>query len=150
MLVGNAIKNESYNVRGFNLEQDYDMLYKWWRLHNSFPPKRDQLSDCGLIVERENNPICAGFLYSTDSSICVFEFVVCDPTIDKEIRDKALTKLIEEAQKWAAESLYSLIYTSVRGLKYINRLKNAGFIEVDKEMTHMFYEVKEIKGVINE
>lgn len=130
------------STRPFELCRDYDMLQEWWLAHASYPPRPEHLSTTGIIVEADNRPVCAGWLYKTDSKICVFEFVVCDPFAEKETRDAALTLLIETIKNIASENGDSLIYTSVGSQKYINRLTSSGFIIADKGQTHCFCEVK--------
>ena len=128
-------------ARKFDLSKDYVTLRKWWCAHNSFPPKGEHLSTTGVVVEVEGKPVCAGFLYNTDSKIGVFEFVVSDPEADKKIRCNALNCLIKSIQEIAKRREYSLIYTSVNIGAYISKLKDAGFLVVDKNQTHLFYEV---------
>jgi len=127
-------------TRKFDFLADYAMIQEWWQLHGSFAPKPQHLSSTGLIIEADI-PLCAGWLYNTDSKICVFEFVVCNPKIEKSLRDTALTLLIEEIKKLALSRGYELIYSSVKGLKYIKRLIDAGFMVADTDQTHCFYEV---------
>lgn len=129
-------------VRAFKLSEDYVMMESWWNAHGSFPPKTEHLPSTGIVIEAGSKPVCAGFLYRTDSKICVFEFVVSDPLANKQIRDSALTQLIRSAKEWAKNESFSLIYTSVNLAKYINRLKEEGFIQADNNMVHLFYEVK--------
>lgn len=129
--------------RTFDLSKDYDILSKWWSAHGSFPPKPEHLSHTGIVVEVEKKPVCAGFLYDTDSKICVFEFVVSDPSAKKQIRCDALNLLIETIKDIAEAREYSLIYTSVKIEAYIKKLKEAGFIVADRNQTHVFYEVGE-------
>ena len=129
------------NTRGFNLITDYDMLTKWWNAHGSKPPKPEHLSSTGIIEEVNDKPVAAGFVYKTDSKICVFEFVVCDPKAEKEERDIALNNLIKSVIIWTKSNNYSLIYNSVKHKKYISRLEEQGFIKVDENQTHLFYEV---------
>ncbi len=127
-------------TRSFDLTKDYAIIQEWWKLHGSFAPKPQHLSSTGLIIEADN-PLCAGWLYNTDSKICVFEFVVSNPNVDKHLRDAALTLLIEEIKKLASDRGYELIYSSVKGIKYIARLQAAGFIVADEDQVHCFYEV---------
>ena len=128
-------------TRSFDFDKDYGIIKEWWKLHGSFAPKPQHLSATGLIIEADI-PLCAGWLYNTDSKICVFEFVVSNPNADKHSRDAALTLLIEEIKKLASNRGYELIYSSVKGMKYINRLQAAGFIVADEDQTHMFMELK--------
>ena len=133
--------NDIIRCRKFDLSKDYDILYTWWYAHGSFPPKPEHLSTTGIVVEVEDKPVCAGFLYKTDSKICVFEFVVSDPKASKEDRCNALNNLIKTIQDIAAKQGYSLIYTSVNIEAYVSKLKNAGFFEADRNQTHLFFEV---------
>lgn len=130
------------SVRKFDLSRDYDILSEWWQAHGSFPPKPEHLSSTGIVVEAEDKPVCAGFLYQTDSKICVFEFVVSDPKADKQIRSDALKHLIQTIKSIAKEGEYTLIYTSIKIDAYINKLKDAGFIKADVNQTHMFCEIE--------
>lgn len=127
-------------VRPFDFSRDYDTISQWWEEHNSFAPKPEHLSTTGIIVEADI-PLCAGWLYKTDSKICVFEFVVSNPKADKEIRDASLELLIESIKKISKEQGYKLIYSSVKGLRYIMRLQQQGFVVVDEHQTHCFCEV---------
>lgn len=116
---------------------DYDVINEWWQEHGSFAPDKHHLPKNGIIVYDVEN-IAAGFLYNTDSSICVFEFVICNPNVSKEKRDEGLDLLIKGAIEWAENNEYSLIYTSIGIQKYIQRLKDNDFIEADNNQTHMF------------
>ncbi len=52
---------------------DYDdILVGWWKAWKTTVPARDYLPDNatgGLIVYDEDTPVCAGFVYNTNSSI---------------------------------------------------------------------------------
>ena len=125
-------------TRLFDYSQDYDIIQQWWEAHGSFAPRPEHLSSTGVIIEADD-PCCAGWLYNTDSKICVFEFVVSNPNIDKQLRDAALTLLVETIKDIARQRGYTLIYSSVKGEKYIKRLENAGFVVADNGQTHCFY-----------
>lgn len=128
-------------VRVFDFDKDYDILTTWWNAHGSRPPRPEHLSNTGIIVEVGGNPVCAGFLYNTDSKICVFEFVVSDPEASKKDRSSALPALIEEIKLIARSRGYTLIYTSIAIKAYIKRLKAAGFIEVNQNQSHLFFSI---------
>ena len=131
------------DIRFFH-KKDYPTIWGWWRKHDSFAPLEEHLPPTGLVAHKDKEGIAAGFLYKTDSSICVFEFAVCNPEASKEDRDIGLDLIIKKAIEWSKTNNYTLIYTSISIQKYINRLKDNGFIEVDKNQTHMF------KGIENE
>lgn len=128
--------------RAFDFNKDYVTIQVWWNKFSSFAPRREHLPQNGIIVEIDDTPACAGFLYKTDSKICVFEFVVSNPFIDKYSRDVALGRLIDNAKNWAETNDFSLIYSSIGIPKFISRLEEKGFMEADTGQTHMFYQVK--------
>lgn len=130
-------------ARKFDLSKDYAIIYRWWRAHGSFPPEPEHLSGTGIVVEADGKPVCAGFLYKTDSKICVFEFVVSDPSAKKQTRCDALNHLIKIVQDTAKELNFNLIYTSINIEAYIRKLADAGFVAVDTNQTHMFCKLGE-------
>lgn len=131
-------------TRQFDTGKDYFIIQSWWQKHGSFAPQLHHLPnspDGGIMVEVDDVPTCCGFMYRTDSSICVFEFVVSNPASNKEQRELGLDTLIQTANDWAEKKGYKLIYSSIGIQSYIHRLKKKGFIEADKGQTHMFKEV---------
>lgn len=128
-------------ARSFDLSTDYDIISGWWGQHGSFAPKPEHLSPTGIMVSVDEDPVCAGFLYNTDSKICVFEFVVSNPKSPKKDRNAALEHLIDMIKLIAKDRGYSLIYTSINIQAYIKKLTNAGFLEADKNQTHLFCEL---------
>ncbi len=96
--MGQADTGRGLVTRLFDLEKDYAIIKKWWHAHGCFPPKADHLSTTGIVIEADK-PFCAGWLYHTDSKICIFEFVVSDPLACKELRNDALKLLIEEIKR---------------------------------------------------
>lgn len=128
-------------IRSFEAKKDYFMMCNWWKTHGSFAPKLEHLPASGIVVEIDGTPTACGFLYHTDSKICVFEFVVTNPMAEKEERNQALALLIDAAISWAEKGGYHLIYSSIGIPKYIARLEEKGFIQADLNQTHMFKEV---------
>jgi predicted ATP-grasp superfamily ATP-dependent carboligase len=125
----------------FEVDKHYVIINQWWRVHGSFPPKIEHLPKTGFIVEADGKPTCAGFVYKTDSSICVFEFVVSNPDASKQEKDDCLKQLISSVKSWSKENGFSLIYSSIGIPKYIKRLQEQGFVVADEKQTHIFCEV---------
>ena len=130
--------NSRILARLFDKNTDYQMISKWWELHGSFVPHEEHLPNTGFVIEFNKLPVCAGFLYRTDSKICVFEFVVSDPEATKEVKNVCLNELITQVTAWSKENKFSLIYTSIAIPRYISRLIEQGFIKADTGQTHMF------------
>ena len=93
------------------------------------------------MVEVEGQQICAGFLYRTDATICLFEFMVCNPDASKDKRKIGLEYLIETIKEKAKELGYDLIYISIASKPFIKKLENAGFITLERNQVHMLCEV---------
>ena len=75
-------------------EDDWDTLVSWW---DSWPgwenPERGFLPDNGkggLMVEKNNKPIVAGFLYQTNSNAVLFEWVISNPKYRESDRKEAI------------------------------------------------------------
>lgn len=112
---------------------DYYTLVEWWSQHSWKAPSINMLPKTGFIVEN----ICAGFLYKTDSEIAWLEFIISNPVSDKEERSQALDLVINSLVEEAKLSGFKAIFTSVEHKKLIERYKEHGFVESDKDMTNM-------------
>lgn len=82
------------NIRRLK-ESDWETLTKWW---DAWPewvnPPKDFLPDDGtggLMVEKNDVPIVAGFIYYTNSKVALLEWVISNP----EYRDKDRKEAIE-------------------------------------------------------
>lgn len=112
---------------------EYYTLVEWWNQHNWKAPSINMLPKTGFIVEN----VCAGFLYKTDSEIAWLEFIISNPNSDKEERSKGLDLVINALLEEAKISGFKAVFTSVEHKKLIERYKEHGFIETDKDMTNM-------------
>ena len=84
-------------------DADWGTLCKWWE---SWPkwvnPPKSFLPDNGkggFIVEKEGKPICAGFIYLTNSDAALLEWIVSDPEYRDKDRKDALELLITSAEE---------------------------------------------------
>jgi len=83
-------------------DQDWDTLCKWWEAWPKWvnPPKSflPDNGKGGFIVEKNNKPICAGFIYLTNSDAVLLEWIVSDPEYREDDRKEALKLLITGAE----------------------------------------------------
>ena len=96
----------------------------------------------GVIVEVDEEPVACGFLYKTDSLLCIFEWMIANPSAPKQKRNDGIEYLIEFSKFWAIENGFKLIYTSTGVSKFINRMVDHGYIAADSSQTHLFFKVE--------
>ena len=78
---------------------DYeDILVEWWHDWNWTPPLKDFLPEDGtggLIVWDKNMPICAGFVYTTNSRVAWIDWIISNKKYkDRPKRKEALKLLV--------------------------------------------------------
>ena len=85
------------------IDQDWGTLCEWW---DAWPkwvnPPKSFLPDNGkggFMVEKDNKPICAGFIYLTNSDAVLLEWIVSDPNYRESDRKQALELLITGAEE---------------------------------------------------
>lgn len=121
----------------FEPEKHYDMIRAWWIAHGLIPVPLDALPANGIIVGTEGKLVCASFIYSTDSSLCYISMHICDPAASKVVRNECLDAMFDAACTLARMLGFKSAMSPVNQAKMISRLKKNGFIETDKNVTHM-------------
>jgi len=111
-------------------DTDYEeILIEWWKQWNWEPPAKDFLPDDGkggMIVFDGDTPICAGFVYITNSKVAWVDWIISN----KEYRVKDKRK---EAIRLLIESLTNVCRNT--GSKYGYALiKNQSLIQVYKDL----------------
>ena len=70
-----------FNIRKLNPSDYEDVLVKWWKDWNFEPPSKSFLPDQGeggLMVLLNDKPVCAGFIYFTNSKVSWIEWIISD------------------------------------------------------------------------
>ena len=117
-------------------EGDYETCCKWWDWwwQGEIPVKRELLphdSTC-FIIENEDTPIVAGFLYQTNSSVVIFDWVVSNPKYRDSDRGEAIELLIKESEKTCKKLGYRHIFSWARNKKLVDTHRKLGW-NVDKK-----------------
>ena len=124
-----------FSVRLLN-ENDYDdILTQWWKDWGGVIPSRDALPNNGtggFMVSKGDIDICAGYAYFTNSSIAFCEFIVSNINYREKDRNKAIEFLIETTCLACKESGYRFMWASVQNKNLVNKYKNAGYVETEK------------------
>lgn len=122
--------------------EDYDTLVEWWKFWRFCPPTREVLPDNGLsgivVTDNDDTPICAGFIYYTNSPIAWIEFIVSNPRIkDKKTRHDSLVFLINELSGTALLNNRKVIYSSLKNENLMNKYVECGFQKGGSNTTEM-------------
>ena len=112
-----------FNIRKLT-ENDWDTLVSWW---GDWPgwvnPPKDFLPDNGtggLIIEKNNTPIVAGFLYFTNSAAVLLEWIISNPKYKEKDRKEAIETLIESAEIFCKNNNKKYIFSIGRNKSLIN------------------------------
>ena len=120
-------------------EQDWDTLCNWWEAWPKWvnPPKSflPDNGKGGFMVEKEGKPICAGFIYLTNSDAVLLEWIVSDPGYRENDRKDALELLITGAEAACKEIGKKHMFTIGRNRHLIDMHKNLGWT-VDPDSSH--------------
>ena len=124
-----------FNIRILK-DSDWDTLVEWW---DSWPewtaPSKDFLPENGkggFMVEKDNKPIIAGFLYITNSKAALLEWIVSNPKYRESDRNEAVELLIKGAEDFCKEQGIKYIFSIGRNKNLIKTHKKLGYQVDDK------------------
>tara|TARA_R110001599_G_scaffold19334_2_gene74078 strand:- start:2913 stop:3320 length:408 start_codon:yes stop_codon:yes gene_type:complete len=118
---------------------DWNTLVKWWDAWPKWTaPSKDFLPDNGkggFMVEKNNQPIVAGFLYTTNSKAALLEWIVSNPKYREDDRGQAIELLIEGAENVCKEQGIKYVFSIGRTKQLIDTHKKLGY-HVDDKPSH--------------
>lgn len=110
---------------------DYDMLVGWWKDWRWTPPTREMLPENGkggILVLDDSVPVCAGFMYQTNSGIAWIEFIISNFQYkDKAKRAEAITYLVEVLTNMAKVAGFTICYSISMNASLSNIFKASGY-----------------------
>ena len=113
-------------------DSDWNTLVEWWDAWPEWTaPSKDFLPDNGkggFMVEKNNQPIVAGFLYTTNSKAALLEWIVSNPKYREDDREQAIELLIEGAESVCKEQGIKYIFSIGRNKHLMNTHKKLGYI----------------------
>lgn len=92
-------KCELFNVR-LDTEK-YALVEKWWKDRNWEVPHSSFLSTIGIMIYKDNEPICAGWLYQTDSLMAIVGFIIANTTTMGKTKKDAIKLLLIKIEETA-------------------------------------------------
>ena len=119
-----------FNIRKLK-ESDWDTLVKWWDSWPEWttPPKSflPENGTGGLIVEKDKQPIVAGFLYFTNSQAVLLEWIISNPEYRNADRSEAIELLINMAEEVCKKQNQLHIFSIGRNKHLIETHKKLGW-----------------------
>ena len=119
--------------------EDLSTLTSWW---DNWPdwqtPPKDFLPDNGkggFIVEKNNMPIVAGFMYFTNSEGVLLEWIVSNPFYRDDDRQDAIEFLILTCEEYIKANGKKYIFSIGRNKHLIETHKKLGY-HVDTKISH--------------
>ncbi len=117
------MKVERFNLR---TEEDFNKYYptlkKWWEDWGFTPQTPNLLSQNGLIVNKDGYK-CAGWVFVTDSDVCVLGWWISDKDADKR---GCMEFLITELEKLALSLGCKVSMTPANNESLKNKLEKLG------------------------
>jgi hypothetical protein len=120
-------------------DSDWETLTAWW---DSWPdwvsPSKDFLPDNGtggLMIQKNNKPIVAGFLYFTNSKSVLLEWIISDPNYKETDRQEAVELLIKTAEKVCKDAGKKYMFSIGRNKNLIKLHEKIGW-NVDKKASY--------------
>ncbi len=115
-------------------ESHYDeVLVGWWKDWNFVPPLKDFLPDNGkggMIVYENLTPICAGFLYITNSNVAWINWIVSNKEYKfRKKRTQAFNLLINTLINIALNNKKTYVFANNNNPSLINRYLKLGFLK---------------------
>jgi len=129
------------NVRQLQPTDYEDILVGWWKAWDWEAPVRDFLPENGtggMIVYDGDEPVCAGFLYITNSKACWVDWIISSRTYRKKPeRAQALRMLIESLTNIGKELGYKFAYALIKHPSLIAVYQEMGYIKGDSYTSEM-------------
>jgi len=128
-------------VRKLNSTDYEDTLVGWWKDWGWEAPVKDFLPDDGeggIIVFDGDVPICAGFVYLTNSKVAWVDWIISSKTYnEKPKRREAIRLLISSLTNVCKDVGFKYSYALIKNKPLIKVYEELGYIEGDKYTTEM-------------
>lgn len=114
-----------------------DILCDWWKDWRWTPPNYEMLPQTGIIVYNDEVPVCAGFVYFTNSKMAWVEYIVSNFHYRDFNRNELIELTINTLCELAKDNGFNYLYTSLKNKHLVNKYKKCGFLEGDSNCQEM-------------
>lgn len=127
------------------IRDDFDMVADWWRTHHGNDFRPGYVPSAAFIIETEGQATAFFGVCPMTPDFAYLAFPLVNPALDKESREKSLDFVVEAAKVWIKHAGIPILWISIRGESFLNRLRKKGFVAGEDGCQHMFYKGGEIK-----
>ena len=128
-------------VRALNANDYDEILVGWWNDWGFDAPSRDFLPQDGaggLIVFDGDDPVCAGFMYATNSKVAWIEWIISSKTYRKKpTRREAIDLLIHTLTHICKIKGAKYVYSSNDNKNLIDCFIKSGFKKGSTNLTEL-------------
>ena len=124
------------------IDGDYEtILCKWWSDWGWESPQKDFLPQDGkggfMVLDGEI-PVCAGFIYTTNSGVAWVDWIVSSKTYRKKPQRKnAIEWLIVSLESLAKKTGHTYVYALIKHKSLISVYEKLGYIKADVYNTEL-------------
>ena len=130
-----------FNIRKLNSSDYDDILVDWWKDWGWEPPQKDFLpedGEGGLMVLDKDVPVCAGFIYITNSKVSWVDWIISNKNYqNKRAKHLAVNKLVDSLTNASQISGNKYAYALIKHKGLINTYKNLGYTQGDNYTQEM-------------
>lgn len=128
-------------IRQLNDNDYQDILVGWWTEWGWTAPEKDFLPDNGTggyIVYDGDIPVCAGFIYVTNSRVAWVDWIISNKQYrEKGKRKEAITTLIDSLTNLSKMSGSKYAYALIKNNSLIQTYESLGYVKGDSYTSEM-------------
>jgi hypothetical protein len=128
-------------IRQLNDNDYQDILVEWWSQWGWTAPEKDFLPDNGkggYIIYDEDTPICAGFIYITNSRISWIDWIISNKKYtERAKRREAISLLVDSLTNISKMSGSKYAYALIKNNSLIKTYEELGYIKGDSYTSEM-------------
>ena len=124
-----------FNVRELNSTDYDDILVDWWKEWGWEPPQKDFLpndGEGGIIIFDGDIPVCAGFMYLTNSKVAWVDWIISNKKYTKKPQRKdAIKLLVSSLTSICKKAGNKYSYALIKNINLIGMYEELGYIKGD-------------------
>ena len=118
-------------------DKDYETIVSWWKWWKWPVLPKQSLPPTGLMVEKGDTSIVSCYIYITNSTGALLEWVVSNPEYREKDRKQAIELLLVAAEKMLKDQGVTYVFSIGRNKNLIDTHKKLGWIIDSKTSTEM-------------